>query len=343
MLGDLRVDKTRWTVAGPASFGAGVAEEPPAGDSAEAGPTGRRRGPLGPAASLWLASLDDPRRVTVLRRRGTRRCADAPLCIFLGRRTSRPPGSGGTAGGAGRGGRAHLAPQLLGGYLARWPYAGGVVIGLAWWLWLWPGAVGLLIAFVAAAAARDQLAQSPRRAVSQSAGVGTLSGKCGPPRGLCPSGRCTLGRSRLALFAQSVPATEGHFRTLVVAEVGRAFVVAGEGWVRDMPQMAGGCGQHDRPESQAEPAEPQLEVPIFQPQPTKFSSKPLTRSEVVAPQGDVGAGQTRPHGNPQQRRDASADALLGQPSLLAREIHCRYPPLWTTVSVTRCDAAMSSR
>ena len=28
---------------------------------------------------------------------------------------------------------------------ARWPHAFGIVLGLAWWLWLWPGVIGLLI------------------------------------------------------------------------------------------------------------------------------------------------------------------------------------------------------
>ncbi len=151
MLGDLRVDKTRWTVAGPASLGAGVAEEPPAGDSARPGQRAAAEGPLGPAASLWLASLDDPRRVTVCAVEGRADALTLRYAFFSG---------GGLLGRlAAAALLAALAVaaaltwrrKLLGGYLARWPYAGGVVIGLAWWLWLWPGAVGLLIAFVAAA------------------------------------------------------------------------------------------------------------------------------------------------------------------------------------------------
>ena len=34
---------------------------------------------------------------------------------------------------------------LLGNWFARWPYLFGVGCGLAWWLWLSPSAVGLLI------------------------------------------------------------------------------------------------------------------------------------------------------------------------------------------------------
>ena len=34
---------------------------------------------------------------------------------------------------------------LLGNWFVRWPYVFGVGIGLAWWLWLSPSVVGLLI------------------------------------------------------------------------------------------------------------------------------------------------------------------------------------------------------
>ena len=34
---------------------------------------------------------------------------------------------------------------LLWNWFARWPYVFGVGLGLAWWLWLSPSAVGLLI------------------------------------------------------------------------------------------------------------------------------------------------------------------------------------------------------
>ncbi len=65
MLGDLPVRRTRWTVAGPSSLGVGEAEDAPAVETARASglaPAAKS----GPAAALWLASLDDPERVTRL-------------------------------------------------------------------------------------------------------------------------------------------------------------------------------------------------------------------------------------------------------------------------------------
>ena len=37
--------------------------------------------------------------------------------------------------------------------LARWPHAPGVVLGLAWWLWLSPSVLGLVIALASVLAA----------------------------------------------------------------------------------------------------------------------------------------------------------------------------------------------
>ena len=55
---------------------------------------------------------------------------------------------------------AALAGIMLGSLLAmasgrlhRWPHAAGALIGLGWWLWLWPSAVGLLVVGVSLVAA----------------------------------------------------------------------------------------------------------------------------------------------------------------------------------------------
>ncbi|MHB8901019.1 MAG: hypothetical protein ACYC6Y_19905, partial [Thermoguttaceae bacterium] len=34
------------------------------------------------------------------------------------------------------------------GRLHRWPHLFGALLGLGWWLWLWPSAVGLLVVAV---------------------------------------------------------------------------------------------------------------------------------------------------------------------------------------------------
>jgi hypothetical protein len=46
-----------------------------------------------------------------------------------------------------------LRAGWLGEMFRRWPHAVGVLIGVIWWLWLWPSPIGLLLVFVSAATA----------------------------------------------------------------------------------------------------------------------------------------------------------------------------------------------
>ena len=49
---------------------------------------------------------------------------------------------------------------LLGEFFCRWPHLVCVLLGLAWWLWLWPSIIGLLIVAVSLAS----LLRSPWKA-----------------------------------------------------------------------------------------------------------------------------------------------------------------------------------
>ena len=141
MLGGLPVEQTRWTIVGPAAFGPGAAEDDAAVGAA---PGDDVNVPLGEAA-LWQASLDDPRQVTQRLIRGR---ADVLVLRYA------------PVGGrwfSTRLGEAVLAALLVlalawvlrrGTFrqsLARWPHAFGIVLGLAWWLWLSPSAIGLAL------------------------------------------------------------------------------------------------------------------------------------------------------------------------------------------------------
>ena len=136
----LAVDRTLWTIAGPRSFGVGAAEDampvepdtPAAGAAATAG-----------IPSLWQGAIDEGHAVT--------RCSTAGLPDAITLRYDRIDANdwpGRLATGA-----AVALLVALAGYLlrrgtlwecfARWPYTFGVALGLAWWLWLTPGAIGL--------------------------------------------------------------------------------------------------------------------------------------------------------------------------------------------------------
>jgi hypothetical protein len=152
-LGDLPVEQTLWTIAGPASLAPGIVEPAAADDAnrqADRLAATADQSPLSPPiAALWQSSLDDPEHVTRLAMQGR---ADSLTLRY------EPAADGWPAG--------RLAPValvvmlvlaalwlarrgVLGACFARWPWAFVVALGLAWWLWLWPSALGLLIAVAA--------------------------------------------------------------------------------------------------------------------------------------------------------------------------------------------------
>jgi hypothetical protein len=58
--------------------------------------------------------------------------------------------------------------------LNRWPHAGGVLVGLAWWLWLWPSALGGLIVLASVASA---IRSNWLRARKSGSGVVTITSR----------------------------------------------------------------------------------------------------------------------------------------------------------------------
>jgi hypothetical protein len=143
-LGDLPVERTLWTVAAPPTFqlrdgAAGQLEMPP--DSAAALPAGN-------LAQRWQEFVRDGRLLTFHAVAGPN---DALTLDY------RPTGAESwlsrLAGIAGFLAIAWLAALLirrglLSSWFARWPLLFGVAFGLAWWLWLSPSALGLVIALL---------------------------------------------------------------------------------------------------------------------------------------------------------------------------------------------------
>jgi hypothetical protein len=155
MLGQLPVEQTRWIVAGPERLGAGEPEAREASASGSPGQTSTLQGdvsvPPDAAAALWQASLEGRQPPTV--------------CVLGGRADSLVLRYAAVSGGGlpGRFAAAVLVAALaaavalgwrrrvLGPWLAQRPYACAIALGLAWWLWLWPGEAGVLVALAAVA------------------------------------------------------------------------------------------------------------------------------------------------------------------------------------------------
>jgi hypothetical protein len=142
MLGDLPVRQTIWTIAGPASLGPGVVENPPVTDGKR---LDERSLPSASAAAIWESSLDDPQRAV---RAEFQDRADSLTIRYA-------PAAGSRIGGRIIGAVTWAVLALIAAILlyrgalqhcfARWPYLFGIALGLAWWLWLWPRAAGVVI------------------------------------------------------------------------------------------------------------------------------------------------------------------------------------------------------
>jgi hypothetical protein len=143
-LRELAVDKTTWLVAGPVAMTQGQVEDAPAG-IAEPAPSeflaataADFAGPFG--SETRYSALRDIESLTLryapatgLTWLETALCAAVILAVaFLAMQT--------------------LHESLLWRILIRRPYAIGVLAGVAWWLWLSPSALGLLLALASLAA-----------------------------------------------------------------------------------------------------------------------------------------------------------------------------------------------
>ena len=144
-LGDLPVERTLWTIAGPRWFGLGTPED---AEPAEPPPTAARGEPPAVAemAAMWQSSLDAAQ--VVAQYAGD---PDSLALRYVPEEADPLPGR--LAAIAVFGSLAGLAVVLLRrGTLrerfARWPYAFGTALGLAWWLWLWPSIAGLAIVVI---------------------------------------------------------------------------------------------------------------------------------------------------------------------------------------------------
>jgi hypothetical protein len=147
-LGDLPIERTVWTIAGPRSVGIGDPED---AELIESEPASEGGSPTAAeTAALWPRSLDNAQ--TVARYAGH---ADSITLRYAPVETN--------------GWLARLAAVCLIGLLAvgavalvergalwysfaRWPYAFGVALGLGWWLFLRPSGLGLLILLAVLAA-----------------------------------------------------------------------------------------------------------------------------------------------------------------------------------------------
>jgi len=140
-LGDLPVDLTAWTIASPRAWQASVV-----GDGQfDAPPASSGNAKVGDIAAQWRQLVENGQTAVSYVTGGA---TDAIVLDY------RPPGSqswlprlaaiGGFLAVVGL--VALLVRRgLLWTWFARWPYLLGIGIGLAWWLWLSPSALGLFI------------------------------------------------------------------------------------------------------------------------------------------------------------------------------------------------------
>jgi hypothetical protein len=140
-LGDLPVERTVWTIASPRALQAtivdGGQDQTPAASSGNA--------TAGDIAAQWQQFVAEGQATVSCTASGT---ADAIALDYrsLEGRSWLPRLAGIAEFLVAVGLAAVLIRRgLLANWFARWPYAFSIGIGLAWWLWLSPSAVGLLI------------------------------------------------------------------------------------------------------------------------------------------------------------------------------------------------------
>jgi hypothetical protein len=140
-LGDLPVDRIVWTIASPRALQASITGD----GQIEAPPASSGNAKIGDIATQWQRFVEDGQMAVSYATNGK---LDA---IALDYRPSQAqswlPRLASVAGFLAVVGLVALLIRrgLLWNWLARRPYVFGVGIGLAWWLWLSPSALGLLI------------------------------------------------------------------------------------------------------------------------------------------------------------------------------------------------------
>jgi len=143
-LGDLPVERIAWTIASPHTLQPNLADNVD-GSQNQAPPASAGNAKASDLAAQWQRFVEDGQATVFHSPQGE---ADA---ITLDYRPTEAqswfPRLAGIAGFLIAMGLAALLIRrgLLWNWFARWPYLFGIGVGLAWWLWLSPSAVGLLI------------------------------------------------------------------------------------------------------------------------------------------------------------------------------------------------------
>jgi len=143
-LGDLPVERILWTVASPGALQPSIA----GGGSFEAPPSSSGDAKVGAIAAQWRQFVEDGQAAVSYATNG------ATDSITLDYRPSQGrswlPRLAAIAGFLAIVGLVALLFRRgrLWKWFARWPYLFGVGVGLVWWLWLSPSALGLLIVLV---------------------------------------------------------------------------------------------------------------------------------------------------------------------------------------------------